>query len=499
MRKKQYFLVLILLVIGLFSLFLRGSYVNTLLIDNRYQDISLNPDSYEYIHLAKNIANLKGYSQNSIYSRYLSLLRTPGYPLFCALFEYTGTAPVSILWSQVIVGACIPVLTALLTFMLTKKFAASMVTGFLSSISTSSIILTGEIMVDLLFAAVFITGFFLLYAGIAHLKKMFILAAGLVFGISSLIKPTTIIWPVYSILIYYLLSKASKVSIKYKILALFVTVQIVLIGGWSLRNYYTERVFALSTIGTQTLRHYLSVEVNEVGKRQNSPSTIINSIRNEQKRLRKELRVALNTGTSIKKLHETQFKESIKILSSNLYLTYICYKRNITENISGPDLWIFYADRLPKQSFIYKLLPIVISLNKFLLKVIYIVILIYVCSLPWFRKLYRDDMLEHYFYASLALILTFLYFALISGITFWTGPRIVYPAEFALFILSVISGHCFFYFIRSIFKPSKPPNVCTSAFLSGIWHLRLPRPGRRFGKNEIAPAQKVEEQSHNAR
>jgi hypothetical protein len=167
-------------------------------------------------------------------------------------------------------------------------------------------------------------------------------------------------------------------------LILFVTIQIAIIAGWSLRNYYTERVFTLSTIGTQTLRHYLSVEVIEVDNRENSPSTIINSIKNEQKRLRREVQFALNTGTSIKKLHDTQFNESFNILFSNLYLTYICYKRNITENISGPDLWHFYSEKLPKQSFMYKLLPLLISFNNYLLRIIYIVILLFVCGLPWF-------------------------------------------------------------------------------------------------------------------
>ena len=456
MRKKKFALVLILLVIGSFSLFIRGFYVNTLLIDNRYQDISINQDSHEYIHLAKNIADLKGYSQNCIYSRYLSLLRTPGYPLFYALFEYTGTAPVSILWSQVVVGACIPVLTALLAFMIIKKYTASIITGFLSSISTTSVFLTGEIMVDLLFAFFFIVGFVLLYFGIAQFKKIPILAAGLVFGLSSLIKPSTMIWPFYSIIVYYFLSKASKVNIKYNILIFFVTLQIAIIGGWSLRNYNTGGVFALSTIGIQTLRHYLSVEVIEVSKKENSSGTIINSIKNEQKRLRREVRSELNTGTSIKRLYDTQLKESLKIFCSNLYLTYICYKNNVNENISGPDLWNFYADKLPKQSFLYKILPVLTSFNSYLLKIIFIIILTFVCSLPWFGKLYKIDLLEHHFYASLALILTYLYFALISGITFWTGPRIVYPAEFALFILSVIVGQCFFYFISSIFKQRKP-------------------------------------------
>ena len=310
-------------------------------------------------------------------------------------------------------------------------------------------------MVDLLFAVVFIIGFFLLYFGIAHLKQMSILAAGLVFGISSLIKPTTVIWPFYSIIVYYFLSKASKVNIKYDILILFVTVQIAIIGGWCLRNYFTERVFSLSTIGTQTLRHYLSVEVFEVGKKKNSQRTIINSIKKEQKRLRREIQSALNTGTSIKQIHDTQFNESINILFSNLYLTYICYKNNVSENISGPDLWRFYAKKLPKQSFLYETLPLLTNFNSYLLKIIYIIILLPVFGLPWFRKLYNNELLKHHFYISLALIMTFLYFALISGITFWTGPRIVYPAEFALIILSVIIGHCFFYCISLILNRPK--------------------------------------------
>ena len=103
----------------------------------------------------------------------------------------------------------------------------------------------------------------------------------------------------------------------FEMLLVFVVVQILMIAGWSLRNYYGERIFTLSTIGTQTLRHYLAVEVNEVSKRGNSPSTIIKSIRDEQKRLRSEVQFALSTGTSLKKLHDKQMNESLNILFSN--------------------------------------------------------------------------------------------------------------------------------------------------------------------------------------
>ena len=455
MKKKHYRLAFILLIIGLLSLFIRGAYVNALVVGDRYQDISFSPDSYQYTHLAQNIAKQKCYAQNNVYSRYLSVLRTPGYPLFYALFEYCGTAPVAILWSQVVIGACIPIFVALMAFMITKKLSAGAIAGFLSAISTPSIFLAGEIMADLLFAVVFIIGFFLLYYGILYLKKMTIIVAGLVFGLSSLIKPTTIIWPFYSIAVYYFLSKANKLNVKLDILLLFVAVQVAIIGGWSLRNYYTARIFSLSTIGVQTLRHYLAVEVNEVAKRENSPPTIVDSIRNEQKRLRKQVQFALNTGTTISQLHEIQFNESLNILFSNLYLAYICYKRNITENISSPNLWKFYSDKLPQQSLPNKFLPLLVPLNNFLTKIFFIGIILHLCSLPWLLKSNKNERLKRHFYTSLALILTYLYFALISGITFWTGPRIVYPAEFTLFILIATIGNCFFHSLSQFFKELK--------------------------------------------
>jgi hypothetical protein len=455
---KRYVLAIVLISTGLVSLFVKGMYVKTIVAEDRYKSISLNSDSQEYIHLAQNIANREGYAQDNIHSRYISVLRTPGYPLFYALIEYIGTAPASILWSQVVLGSCLPVIAALLAYMITRKILASIIAGVLSCLSSSGIFLSSEIMVDLLFAVTFIFGFFLFYIGITNSKQMSIITAGLIFGICSLIKPTTVIWPIYSVIVYYFLAKANQVKIRYKTLICFVLIQIVLIGGWSLRNYHTERIFSLSTIGTQSLRHYLAVAVNEVSKKENSPETIISSIRREQKRLRDEVKFSFNQGVSIKKLHETQFDESLSILFSDLSITYICFIRNVAENIGSSNLRQFYLDELPKQSFLTQLLSKLIFFNSYLLRFIFVVIILFICSLPWLRKFCTHEMLSRHIYTSLALILTYLYFALISGVTFWTGPRIVFPAEFVLFLLLVIIGQWLFYFTNFLLNIMRSQN-----------------------------------------
>ncbi len=453
-KKKKFFLLTILIVIGMFSLFLRVAYVDTLVRENRYKKISINPDSHGYMALAGNIVHSGQYARERAASRYLSLIRTPGYPLFYAFFEWFGGAPVSVLWAQTVIGAAISVFVVLLTFMLFRNLIASCITGLLSSVSTTGIFLTGEILADLLFALGFITAFCLLWWGISRLRIWAILIAGLLFGGSALIKPILLFWPFFSILIYYCLSQARKANINGAVLVLFVMIQLVIIGGWSLRNYYTGGVFTFSTIGVQTLRHYLAVKVQvHAAAGKGSPhAEIVRAIQKQKEKQNRELRAALQSGESLKTIYEQQLNESLAVLSSNLVTTYMCYSQNIFENISRTNQWSFYAPNLPPQAFIVKLLDVLNAFHNFLLKIVYLAVLLALCGLPWWRRLYGTDaFFQFHFYLFSALVLTCFYFALLSGITFWTGPRIFYPPEFALFILLIIIGRCFCYWISAGF------------------------------------------------
>ena len=72
--------------------------------------------------------------------------------------------------------------------------------------------------------------------------------------------------------------------------------------------------------------------------------------------------------------------------------------------------------------------------GKLLRKIWYALMLLFILSSPFINKKYQREKLEMLSYSIYALILTFLYFALLSGVTFWTGPRIVFPADFAMLI-----------------------------------------------------------------
>lgn len=442
-----------LLCIGSFSFFLKGAYIHILLADNTYKTVSLTPDSYGYIHLAQNMVNHHRYAQNDITSKYLSLLRPPGYPLFYAFFDAFGAAPVGVLWSHAIIGAGLSVLVTLLAFLIMRSLLAALVAGVLSSVSPAGFFVAGEMVADLLFAFIFLAGFCLFYYGVVYAKSFCVPWAGLLFGLSALIKPITVLWPLFSIFVYYFLSRANKIRVSYCVLGVFVMLQLFIIFGWSLRNYFTAGVFTLSTVGTQTLRHYLAVEVEQLAKGRNSPATIVDAIKKEQQRLRRQAWGALHAGTSIKKLHASQRDESLHILSSHLYLTYLCYKRNIAEHISGKRYWPLYAQKLAKSSFVRNIFGLLVCFHNYVLKTAYVVIVVgFFMGLVGLKKLREDGFFQKQFFSFLALILTGLYFIVFSGLTFWTGPRIIYPVEFAIFIASIIFGCSLLYLCARLFR-----------------------------------------------
>ena len=177
-----------------------------------------NPDSRQYIHLAQNLSYLRCYAQASIDSRHKAILRTPGYPLFYSIFEYFGIAPKGVLFTQAVLGACIPVIASLLTYMIVGNILASIITGLLCAFSASGIFMAGEIMVDLVFAFVFIGGFYLLYTGISRYSFKRIVSSGATFGIGALVKPTLIFYPFYSIAICYSLAKGIGINLHRKII-----------------------------------------------------------------------------------------------------------------------------------------------------------------------------------------------------------------------------------------------------------------------------------------
>jgi 4-amino-4-deoxy-L-arabinose transferase-like glycosyltransferase len=443
--------VLVIITVALVSLYFNTTYVKALVDKNLISEISFTGDSSGYINLARNIAYHHRYSISSSESKHVSVLRTPGYPLFYSLFEYFGLAPVGVLIAQVFIGMCISLIIVSLTYLITGKLILSFFAGLLGAQAPIGILLTGDIMVDLLFSFVFIVGYFSLMIGICQQRQIFIIFSGLFFGLGTIVKPTLFFWPLYSILIFYIISRAYRTKIQIIRVTLFLIIQMFFVAGWSARNYVAENIFTLSTIGVQTLDQYLSTQVYAYRSPDRELISLPYIIKKRQIYLRKKLAKDLENGVTIKEISNNQRKRSLKIILSDPILSLYCFIENIKLNTSGKLLWTFdgkkivneYYNALPKNSTLKFLFPKMVKYNQKFLMFCYIFIPLFLIISIIINKKLDNDYLYRQCYLVFSLSLTFLYFAFLSGFTSLTGPRIVFPANFTLIvIIAVIIDYC---------------------------------------------------------
>jgi 4-amino-4-deoxy-L-arabinose transferase-like glycosyltransferase len=448
----------LLLIVGVLSLLIRVVFISDELRYKSAEEIeNMTPDGIGYVHLAKNIVHENVYAQSTIESRQYALRRTPGYPFIYAIFEYFGVAPKGVIIAQAVIAACIPLLVTVLVYLTVRSTLASLVAGLFSAFSPVGIGLSGIILVDLLFAAVFAAGFFFFYIGITYSRNSYIYWSGAVFGVATLIKPALMFWPAFSLSIYYLLTKAAQQKIRWKSLCLFVLIQLLVMASWGTRNYMSEGMFMMSPIGIEALRYYVAPKVEVY-----ADDTFMKSISAEKKKYKRDKLIgdAINTNQSnlfqrdqesiyqqgdsntFPVLYSQLSSESLTIFKAHPLTTLKVYSMNIRQNLKRR--FEYFPEQLPSRSLVFRLMSYSNYITNISQNVVYIVILIHFISfmIPC-SKISRGTMVRR-FYISLSFFLTFFYFAFLSGTTYWTGARILYPAEFSLAILFAFGLHTIF-------------------------------------------------------
>jgi 4-amino-4-deoxy-L-arabinose transferase-like glycosyltransferase len=426
----------VILLIGVLALTVRLIFVSEVIFQNTSQGIrSFNPDSSGYLHLAHNLVYEGSYAlPEPWWSRDMALARTPGYPTFCALFEWIGWSPSGILFAHALIGTSIPIATVLLVNAMTRSKLASFVAGLASALSPTGIGLVGILLADLLFAAAFVVSFLLLYHGIAGSRRWLSYGAGVGFGIAALIKPTLLFWPILSALVWFLLAKAAHQQVQWKHVCIFVFLQLTFLVAWSTRNYVVENSFTLSTIGSQNLRHYVAPRVEEWARAGRFPSG--KAIKHNREIVRSRDRADLVTkSASPARIAQRQLVESFAIFQKHPWTTMRVYYQNVKEGATTG--WHYFPVQLPRESTLRIQLKYLGRFAKTFQKVGWVLIGFALIGLFRLRRLRNNNWQRRYF-ATLALIITVAYFAALSGTTYWTGSRIMYPSEFAVISLSLV-------------------------------------------------------------
>ena len=393
----------------------------------------LTADSDLYIRLAKNLVG-SYFGQHFEAGAYGALLRTPGYPAFCAPFYSLGLAPGGILITQAVLGALIPILTLWFARILTGSIFFASLAGLLSAISPSGIGLCGLIMSDLLLAVMFGAGICLLYLGAIRSSATWIILAGLVFAGASMVKPILVCWAAVMVPIYYLFCRGENRPAKWKALGMAVVIQLVFLGLWCTRNYAYENVFTLSSASTLNLHGMLKPRVQEWVKAGGLPENHAVGLNRAQTNEMIERRTA---GLSTKERLNIQDKESVEVFRAYPLTTLQVVLQNINESLlSG---WDYFHRQLPLGTMPIENLAAAARMEASLREKALFLIALFLCCQLILAQLRPTAGNLRTLTLALTLVIVYGYFAALCGMSYWAGPRYLYPVELVMILLFVLT------------------------------------------------------------
>jgi 4-amino-4-deoxy-L-arabinose transferase-like glycosyltransferase len=428
--------VTLFLCIWVASLVVRLTFVADVLAQNSTQDIvRLHFDSREYLHLGKNLAERGTYEIDTAESRFFALLRTPGYPVFCALFLKLGAGVPGVLYAQAVLGSLIPLITAMLAGLMFRSRVSALAAGGLAIFSTTGIGLGAILLSDLLFAVAICAGFALLYAGAAREKRWGWLGAGLAVSAGIMLKPAIIYLGPVLIVGWFLMSRGEGQRLQWRGLACVIAMPLLAMGAWTAHNHSKTGHWVFSTIESQNLRHFmapLTEEAAKAGALPDSATLMANHIKAFQRDL-DDMGYARLTAADLAERQKSQAKA---ILLKNPGWAAIGMLNNAATCMF--DGWAWTPSQLHEPGMVrdamFRLNYWQIGGRAVLLGLSLLVGLERVLR---GRAAASERERRREWGAMGACAAMLVYFFLISGTSFSTGFRILYPIEFALILLAI--------------------------------------------------------------
>ena len=391
-----------------------------------YRTGILTPDSKEYIELAKEIVQGNWIDSGS-------LSRPPGYP---ALIAITGINPTTLLYVQALLAGLIPLAIMLTTVLILGSWGLGLAVGLVSAISPTGIGATGLVMADSPFAAFFSLGLLALVYGVSRDSKGWIGASSLFFSFAALIKPILIVWPFLSLIVYWLLCRTFRKQFSLLAALVLFFLPTLVLGVWAGRNKAREGVFTFSNIGIQNVRIHWAVRTEEWGKVGRKPSSY--TVRRNRNQVRERL-----LGLPGPQKVDAFKNESISIMRQYPAEAVKAFVMDSHEGqVAG---WDYFHRQFPFATPEQKKTLNSISLTEMSLRkaAMFPILLAFAIAFA-VTRIRPSGGGSKLLPAMSGLTLIYYYFAASAGVTFWTGPRVLYPVEgVGLILLALLSAVLF--------------------------------------------------------
>jgi 4-amino-4-deoxy-L-arabinose transferase-like glycosyltransferase len=431
----------ILLAIFGLSLFLRLLFVGTELRGHsQAQIITFNWDSREYVHLGHNLASTGHYLDDTNpdaearrQSHFFGLLRTPGYPLFLAVFERLTGSITAALWAQAVLGSLLPVLVLLIGQELLGDTHAAAAAAVISAFSSTGIGVCGIFLVDQLFSLCVIAAWWMLLGAVRLNRFHWYLCSGLVLGLGVLVKPATLYWPLVLPAVAWLLGRAFDRPVAWRSVAVTCLLPLLAVGAWCWRNQRVEGGWVYCIVDAQNLRHFVAPLTEERAKAGKEPS--FDAIMQNQNAARaRDWNDMIGGQLTSVELGNRQRAQTLQIIRNHPWVAIQCLWSCAWDNWAAG--WPYTRDQLSNAPNLKGLVIGIDYLWCVLGRSLGIPLILLGLLEPVVAGAgLRDPQHRRRFFGTLALLLTFGYFFILCGTSFSIGFRTLYPAEFTLLLM----------------------------------------------------------------
>ncbi len=351
----------------------------------------------------------------------------PGYALILATIQTVfGQDPVFPILFSLLMGCLAPVFVYLLAWYVTQNRAVAFISGFFSAVSLTSVALSCHILTDQPFFTFHVAALTCFALGFRTAKVRWFVAAGLVAGFAAYIRPVGQLWPWLFFLIPLILPLQDRFSSRKEMLKralLTAVVMLVMVWGWSARNYVLYDQFTFGNNGMLTVRSCLIAQVT--AEHTDGMDVVkYREIWEEEDGDRDPERFAGAAGRA-----KVRVLEAFREYPGPMVRAYF---RNVETNFKAAN---YYALRQVPQ-----LSDFMLWLNTAVHK--WLGYLVLIASLAGLVLMWRIKL----HLAAVTLGVTYFYFTLILGASFWQGSRLHYPAEMAWAILVTYAGYRLYLF-----------------------------------------------------
>lgn len=368
------------------------------------------------------------------------MYRPPGYPFFLAVF---GANPERVLLAQTMLGSLVALCAMILAYLITRSISLCLVAGVLSALSPTGIGLAAFIMADLLLAALFASGLVMLLMAARLRQSRLLVVAGALFGLATLTKPVLLFWSPVALLVFWLFSGRKGAFVRPASLALFFSLQLVPPLLWSAANYKRHGTFTYSITGSLTAREYWGARA-EAWIEAGAPPTRA-QIDEQQQRVSKRIR-----SYELSRQQKAYREETLDLVRNHPAEMAMTFAVNVGEHTSSS--WNYLRTQLPlRRESVQRMRPLLRLEGRAREYVRWVMALVLLGSVVLWSLAPRTRSSQELMDA-FALSVAWLYFVALNGITYHTGPRVVYPVQVAEIVVPLVVLHL----AASVFSRIRP-------------------------------------------